>query len=78
MTTYTQVRDYVEASLLSLVPQGDAPEESSLADDRGATVGEYIAMTLAGLAGAAVVGGIIWLALRNGAETVVVDAPAAP
>lgn len=78
MTTYTQVRDYVEASLLSLVPRGDVPEDGSLADDRGATVGEYIAMTLAGLACAALVGGIIWLALKNGAETVVVDAPAAP
>ena len=78
MNTYTQIRDYVEASLLSLVPEGDVPDERSLADDRGATVGEYIAMTLAGLAGAALVGGIIWLALKNGAETVVVDAPAAP
>ena len=78
MNTYTQIRDYVEASLLSLVPPGESPDEHSMADDRGATVGEYIAMTLAGLAGAALVGGIIWLALKNGAETVVVDAPEAP
>jgi hypothetical protein len=78
MSTYTQVRDYVEASLLSLVPAGDEPDERSLSDDRGATIGEYIVITLASLTGAAVVGGIIWLALRNGAETVVVESPAAP
>lgn len=78
MNTYTQVRDYVDASLRSLVPIDDEPVERSLADDRGATIGEYIVITLASLAGAAIVGGIIWLALRNGADGVVVESPEAP
>ena len=78
MNTYIQVRDYIEASLLSLVDDRDEPDDRSLADDRGATIGEYIVITLASLAGAAVVGGIIWLALRSGAEDVVVNSPAGP
>lgn len=78
MNTYTMVRNYLEAILLPLVDTGTEPNSQSLADDRGATIGEYIVITLASLAGAGIVGGIIWLALKNGAETVNVEAPPAP
>jgi hypothetical protein len=78
MTTYTAIRCYFEALLRPFLNPGANHDERAFGDDRGATIGEYIVITLASLAGAAVVGGIIWLALRNGAETVVVDQPAAP
>ncbi len=78
MTTYTMIRCYFEGLLLPFLDPGDQHDERDFGDDRGATIGEYIVITLAGLAGAAVVGGIIWLALRSGAESVVVDQPAGP
>lgn len=78
MTTYAMIRCYFEGMLLPFLGPGDQRDERDFGDDRGATIGEYIVITLAGLAGAAVVGGIIWVALRSGAETVVVDQPAAP
>lgn len=78
MNTYTMFRTYVEGLLLPLVEPDDEPRPESFADDRGATIGEYIVITLASLTGAAVVGGIIWLALKNGADTVNVEAPPAP
>lgn len=79
MTTYTMIRCYFEGLLTPFVePRDDHADDRCLTDDRGATIGEYIVITLASLAGAAVVGGIIWLALRDGAENVVVDPPAAP
>ena len=77
MNTYTIVRTYMEGLLLPLVPAQEA-DVGSLRDDRGATIGEYIVITLASLTGAAVVGGIIWLALKSGADTVNVEAPPAP
>lgn len=78
MTNYAMLRCYFEGLLLPLVRPGEEPDERSLADDRGATIGEYIVITLASLAGAAVVGGVIWVALKNGADTVKVQAPAGP
>lgn len=78
MTTYTLIRCYFEGLLGPLLYPGADHDDRAFGDDRGATIGEYIVITLASLAGAAVVGGIIWLALRNGAETVVVDQPAGP
>lgn len=78
MNSYIMFRTYIEGLLLPLVDPRDEPHPRSLSDDRGATIGEYIVITLASLTGAAVVGGIIWVALKNGAETVNVEAPPAP
>ncbi len=78
MNSYIMFRTYIEGLLLPLVDPRDEPDPRSLSDDRGATIGEYIVITLASLTGAAVVGGIIWVALKNGAETINVEAPPAP
>ena len=78
MNTYIMFRTYIEGMLFPFVGPRDEPEPRSISDDRGATIGEYIVITLASLTGAAVVGGVIWLALKNGADNVNVEAPPAP
>lgn len=78
MSNYIMFRTYIEGMLLPFVDPRDERKPGSLSDDRGATIGEYIVITLASLTGAAVVGSIIWLALKNGADSVNVEAPPAP
>lgn len=47
-------------------------------DDNGAIAGEYIVLLALALVAAAIVGGVLWSKLKNGANDTTVPAPQAP